>query len=469
MASYFKQVPNFEYISRNPREKYISEYIQVKNLFKRGKLRDDIFGNLNFFEKYSIEGDERPDNVAVKFYNDSSLDWVVLLSNNILNIQSEWPLTQDVFDRVMLEKYGSYENLYNPHHYETIEIKNSLGITILKSGIKVNPTWRTNGNFIEMINSKIEKIYAGTYITNLTDGISEFDTLIVVNDASEIIPPQSIVINGEEIYVTSKEDNILTVERGKNNTTATSHLSGDRINLVNSTETIIVKLVNGIPGLRVGSQITISNVSEFQYNGKYIIKEILTKGDSSIKEFTFELSSIPNVESPIMAIPRKEEVLFSPANNNSIFIKAKQDQTVFYFDYEVGTIEVYKNGIKLSEDSFIANDGTSITLSTPCNDGEVIEIKSEQRLILANSYYYEYWDEGLGYSVLVPYDSFIKEVTNYEYELSLEEEKRNIYILKPQYLNIVFNDMDDIMPYKEGSQQYVTETLKRGDNARLYE
>ena len=98
MASYFRQVPNFEYVSRDIGDKYISEYIPVKNLFKRGKLREDIFANLQFFEKYSIIGDERPDNVAYKFYDEETLDWVVLLSNNILNIQSEWPMTQRTFE-----------------------------------------------------------------------------------------------------------------------------------------------------------------------------------------------------------------------------------------------------------------------------------------------------------------------------------------------------------------------------------
>ena len=58
-------------------------------------------------------------------------------------------------------------------------------------------------------------------------------------------------------------------------------------------------------------------------------------------------------------------------------------------------------------------------------------------------------------------------VTNYEYEEKLENDKRNIFVLKPFYLNIVLNDMGDIMPYKKGSSQYVSETLKRGDNIRL--
>jgi hypothetical protein len=60
-------------------------------------------------------------------------------------------------------------------------------------------------------------------------------------------------------------------------------------------------------------------------------------------------------------------------------------------------------------------------------------------------------------------------VTNYEYENKIQEEKRNIFILKPLYLNVVFNDIEDIMTYKEGGAQYVNSTLKKGDNIRLYE
>ena len=59
-------------------------------------------------------------------------------------------------------------------------------------------------------------------------------------------------------------------------------------------------------------------------------------------------------------------------------------------------------------------------------------------------------------------------VTNYEYEEKVENDKRNIFLLKPRFLNIVFDDMDDIMQYKKGSTQFVSENLKTGDNIRLY-
>lgn len=139
MASYFKQVPDFEYVSRIAGSKNISDYIAVKNLFKKGKIRDDIFQELAFFEKYKISGNDRPDNVAFEVYRDSNLDWVILLANNILNIQSEWPLLQDDFDRYLVEKYGDYNTLYNGiHHYETSEVKNSQGVTVVPSGLEVS-------------------------------------------------------------------------------------------------------------------------------------------------------------------------------------------------------------------------------------------------------------------------------------------------------------------------------------------
>jgi len=60
-------------------------------------------------------------------------------------------------------------------------------------------------------------------------------------------------------------------------------------------------------------------------------------------------------------------------------------------------------------------------------------------------------------------------ITNYQYEDRVEANKRSIYLLKPEFLSILFNDLDDIMPYKKGSGQFVSQNLKRGDNPRLYE
>lgn len=137
MANYFSYLPDFDYVSRLPDAK-IGDYTIVKNLFKKGKIREDIFQNLAFFTKYQIKGNDRPDNVAFEVYQDSSLDWLVLICNNVINVQTEWPLPQNDFDRFVLDKYGDYNTLYNGiHHYETVEVTNSQGVIILPAGLQV--------------------------------------------------------------------------------------------------------------------------------------------------------------------------------------------------------------------------------------------------------------------------------------------------------------------------------------------
>ena len=137
--NYFEQLPDFEYVNRTDDGKLISDYTKVKNLFIRGKIREDIFQDTTTFEKYSIEGDDRPDNVAEKYYGNSSYDWIVLLSNNIINIYEEWPLPQAGWDAYLLEKYNNdYDTLYNGvHHYESNEVVNSKGVVIFPKGIRV--------------------------------------------------------------------------------------------------------------------------------------------------------------------------------------------------------------------------------------------------------------------------------------------------------------------------------------------
>ena len=140
MSNYFNQVPDFNYVSRLPNAK-ISDYITVKNLFKRGKLKENVAANATLFTKYQVRGDDRPDNVAFKFYGDENLDWLVMLSNNILNLQNEWPLLQAEFDRYLIDKYETYEKLNEVHHYETIEIKSSTGVVIVPAGLTVDSNY----------------------------------------------------------------------------------------------------------------------------------------------------------------------------------------------------------------------------------------------------------------------------------------------------------------------------------------
>ena len=183
MSNYFSNIPDFEYVSRLP-DSQIGSYIKVKNLFKGARLREDILQDLTVFEKYQIVGNDRPDNVASSFYGDSTLDWLVLKCNNIINIQSEWPMTQEDLDRYLLNKYESYDNLYNGiHHYETKEITNSQGVIIVPEGLEVPKTFSVT--YYDM--AKGQHISSLIEETNITTEITNYDHDIKIqNDKRNI-------------------------------------------------------------------------------------------------------------------------------------------------------------------------------------------------------------------------------------------------------------------------------------------
>ena len=135
--AYFSNLPNFDYISRVANAKNIGDYITVKNLFKRVKLRDDVYNDLTYFIDYNILGDERPTDVSFKLYDTEDLDWLVLTANNIMNVYEEWPMDQRSFDTYLLDKYGSYDGIGSVHHYETWEVKDGKGAIIVPKGLRV--------------------------------------------------------------------------------------------------------------------------------------------------------------------------------------------------------------------------------------------------------------------------------------------------------------------------------------------
>ena len=81
-------------------------------------------------------------------------------------------------------------------------------------------------------------------------------------------------------------------------------------------------------------------------------------------------------------------------------------------------------------------------------------------------YKVEYYEQSTGQYVTK--FNIADAVTNYTYEIRKEEKKRNIYLLKTDYVELVLNEIEELMPYKKGSAQYVNRTLKRGEDIRLF-
>ena len=201
MSSYFDLVPNFDYVSRLPDAK-ISDYITVKNLFRRGKLKNDIFKDLTKFTKYKIVGNDRPDNVAFEMYGDETLDWIVLLSNNVTNILTEWPLDHQSFYNFLIDKYGSEEQIHAVHHYETTEVRNTDNTIIVPEGLEVPKNYS-----IEFYDSRLETT---TTVSNITTEITNYAYENKIEDEKRnifVLKPNyvNLILNDMEDAMTYKE------------------------------------------------------------------------------------------------------------------------------------------------------------------------------------------------------------------------------------------------------------------------
>ena len=170
---YFRELPNLEYQSPLPHRSSSDEYVRVKNLFRRVKLRDDLQNVFTVFNKYEIPDGSRPELVAEELYGKPELDWVVLLTAGITHVRDQWPLSDRDIYRYCEEKYE--ENINDVRFYETIEIKDSSGRLILPAGKVVD------GNFT------ITNPSDYTAILNPVIGVSNYEYEVRKNNAKRSI------------------------------------------------------------------------------------------------------------------------------------------------------------------------------------------------------------------------------------------------------------------------------------------
>ena len=129
---YFRELPDLRYPSFLKDKTSSLDYVEVKNIFRRAKIRDDLQNNFTVFDRFQIPEGARPDIVAEELYGSSQFDWVVLTTAGIINVRSEWPLSNRDLYNYAYSKYG--ESLNSVRFYETTKVKDSSGRMILPAG-----------------------------------------------------------------------------------------------------------------------------------------------------------------------------------------------------------------------------------------------------------------------------------------------------------------------------------------------
>lgn len=167
--SYFRQLPNIQYQNFLINSTGSQDYILMKNIFLRGKMRDDLRSNFTLFQQYSIKGDERPDQIAYDIYGSSEYDWVVLITAGIITYQNDYPLTsQELYDYT-LNKYG-VDGINDINYYESTEVKDTDGRLIYPAGIVVAQDFTIpNPDIPTSVISPVVGITNFEYETNIND------------------------------------------------------------------------------------------------------------------------------------------------------------------------------------------------------------------------------------------------------------------------------------------------------------
>ena len=206
--AYFDFFPDLLLPSFSDKRRSSKDLVRVKNLFKRAKLRDDFFENAIAFNTYLVQGDDRPDNVADKFYGDEFLDWVVLILNNILNVRDEWPMAQREFNVYLNNKYDQ-DQLLSIHHYETKRVVDADGFALLGQGNVVPPDFVLNWSYAG-VNNSLSGSDVMTSITTIDYEIAKNDKKREIN----LIRPEYIKVVLEDMReIMTYEDSSQFVNR----------------------------------------------------------------------------------------------------------------------------------------------------------------------------------------------------------------------------------------------------------------
>jgi hypothetical protein len=127
--------------------------------------------------------------------------------------------------------------LFGPVSSATRDIIKKATIGYITGGTTDSPTREV----VYSAEPRAIKNYTGIVVTNLSKDITTEDTLIAVNSVGSIVVNSYLDIEGEEVFVKLISGNVLTVERGRDDTPITSHLSGAEVKSITTADNVLIE------------------------------------------------------------------------------------------------------------------------------------------------------------------------------------------------------------------------------------
>lgn len=94
--AYFREFPLVDYGNH-----------QSRNIILKSAILKSVLDKASVFYNYIIKEGYRPDMVAFEEYGDPEYDWIVMLSNSLMDPYYEWPMDNKTFRGYIEAKYNS--------------------------------------------------------------------------------------------------------------------------------------------------------------------------------------------------------------------------------------------------------------------------------------------------------------------------------------------------------------------------
>ena len=84
----------------------------VVDVLKRVIIQKEYQENTAYYEEYDIKHGETPEEVSFRFYGTTSLHWLILMVNNIIDPRFGWPISEENLIKQVESKYGGENNIF---------------------------------------------------------------------------------------------------------------------------------------------------------------------------------------------------------------------------------------------------------------------------------------------------------------------------------------------------------------------
>ena len=104
MANYFTNLPKVGYdINGTGKDSFLS----VTNIMKSVRFKPSILEDITDYYPYFVKEGERPDIIAHAQYGNIGYAYLIMLINDIYDPNFDWPLSSQIFEKYIINKYGS--------------------------------------------------------------------------------------------------------------------------------------------------------------------------------------------------------------------------------------------------------------------------------------------------------------------------------------------------------------------------